>query len=132
MAQRFTPVISALTTEKLYSVTARFSECTKEHKLSKSETLFLVTVNKDGTLTTYAEVPKELPEVERMANNYDVYQAAKQIVEEFDNDLLANRVAQTVIQALAAQSQQAPSVPSTLKEKLKERGIDPESITPVE
>lgn len=100
--------------------------------MSKSETLFLVTVNKDGTLTTYAEVPKELPEVERMANNYDVYQAAKQIVEEFDNDLLANRVAQTVIQALAAQSQQAPSVPSTLKEKLKERGIDPESITPVE
>lgn len=100
--------------------------------MSKVETLFLLAVNEDGTLTTYAEVPKELPEVERVANNWDVYQAAKQIVEEFDTNLIANRVAQTVIQALAAQNPQGPSVPSTLKEKLKERGIDPESITPVE
>lgn len=100
--------------------------------MSKVETLFLVTVNYDGTLTTYAEIPAELPEVERTANNYDVYQAAKQVVEEFDTNLLANRVAQSVIQALAAQAPQAQSVPSTLKEKLKERGIDPESITPVE
>lgn len=100
--------------------------------MSKVETLFLVAVNEDGTLTTYGEVPAELPEVSRVSNNWDVYQAAKQIVDEFDTNLLANRVAQTVIQALASQSQQAPSVPSTLKEKLKERGIDPESITPVE
>jgi hypothetical protein len=100
--------------------------------MSKVETFFLVAVNEDGTLTTYGEVPEELPEAGRTANNWDVYQAAKQIVDEFDTNLLANRVAQTVIQALASQAQQAPSVPSTLKEKLKERGIDPESITPVE
>lgn len=101
--------------------------------MNKVETLFLVTVNPDGTLTTYAEIPKELPEVERVANNYDVYQAAKQVVEEFDTNVVANRVAQAVLQALAsAQPQQPQSVPSTLKEKLKERGIDPESITPVE
>lgn len=100
--------------------------------MSKVETLFLVAVNEDGTLTTYGEVPEEMPTVERTANNWDVYQAAKQIVEEFDTNLIANRVAQTVIQALAAQNPQGPSVPSTLKEKLKERGIDPESITPVE
>lgn len=86
-----------------------------------------MTVNEDGTLTTYGEVPKELPEASRVANNYDVYQAAKQIVEEFDTNMIANRVAATVIAALQPQG---PSVPSALKEKLKERGIDPESVSP--
>jgi hypothetical protein len=95
--------------------------------MSKVETLFLVTVNEDGTLTTYGEVPAELPETARIANNYDVYEAAKQIVDEFEMNLLANRVASTVISALQPQG---PSVSDTLKEKLKERGIDPESISP--
>lgn len=98
----------------------------------KVETLFLVTVNEDGTLTTYAEIPEKLPESARVATNWDVYQASKQVTEEFDTNMLANKVAQTVLQALAAQAPQGPSVPSAVKEKLKERGIDPESITPVE
>jgi Pyruvate/2-oxoacid:ferredoxin oxidoreductase gamma subunit len=100
--------------------------------MSKVETLFLVTVNEDGTLTTYSEIPKELPEAERVANNYDVYEAAKQIVDEFDTNLIANKVAQTVLQALASQVPQGPSVSSAVKDKLKERGIDPESITATE
>ena len=101
--------------------------------MSKVETYFLITINEDGTLTSYAELPAELPEAARQANNYDVYQAAKQIVEDFDTNLMAQKVAQTVLSALAAQSApQGPSVPSAVKDKLKERGIDPESITPSE
>jgi hypothetical protein len=91
---------------------------------SEIETYFLLTVNTDGTLTTYPEIPKEALEAQRVANNYDVYQAAKQVVEEFENQLLANRVAQVVLAAL--QPAAPAGVPDTLKEKLKERGINPE------
>lgn len=97
--------------------------------MSKVETYFLIVINEDGTLTSYSELPAELPEANRTANNYDVYQSAKQIVEEFDSNLLANKVAQVV---LASLQPQGPSVPSAVKDKLKERGIDPESITPGE
>jgi hypothetical protein len=93
------------------------------------ETYFLITINEDGTLTSYAELPETLPEVKRSANNYDVYQASKQIVEEFDSNLLASKVAQTVLVALQPQT---PNVSDAVKDKLKERGIDPESVTPTE
>lgn len=101
--------------------------------MSKVETLFLITVNEDGTLTSYSELPEEMPEAARQATNFDVYQSAKQIVEDFDSNLVAQKVAQMVVQALAAQAApQGPSVPSAVKDALKERGIDPESITPTE
>jgi len=97
--------------------------------MSKVETYFLISINEDGTLTSYAEIPAELPEANRVANNYDVYQSAKQIVEEFDSNLIANKVAQAVLSAIQPQG---PSVPTAVKDKLKERGIDPESVTPAE
>lgn len=97
--------------------------------MSKVETMFLITVNEDGTLTSYAEMPKETPEVTRLANNYDVYQAAKQIVDDFEQTLLANRIASIVTQTL---NPPQSSVSEKLKDKLKERGIDPESVTPAE
>ena len=97
--------------------------------MSKVETMFLITVNEDGTLTSYAEMPKELPEVTRLANNYDVYQAAKQVVEDFEQTLLANRIASIVAQTLKPAQ---PSMSDKIKDKLKERGIDPESTTPAE
>lgn len=92
--------------------------------MSKIETLFLITVNEDGTLTSFGELPKELPEVKRPANNFDVYQAAKQIVDEFEQNILANRIAQVVIGAL--KPAETP-MSDRIKDKLKERGIEPES-----
>jgi hypothetical protein len=92
------------------------------------ETYFLITVNKDGTLTSYAELPEEPLVAERVASNYDVYQAAKQIADEFEMGLLADRVASKVIATLM------PPVitpADAIKDKLKERGINPES-TPVD
>lgn len=97
--------------------------------MSKVDTYFLITVNEDGTLTSFTTIPEELPEVNRVANTFDVFQAAKQITEEFQNQLLADRVAQTVIAAL---SPQVESPVDKIKDKLKERGIDPESVTPTE
>jgi hypothetical protein len=92
--------------------------------MSEVETYFLVAVNKDSTLATYAELPEEGIGRERPANNYDVYQAAKQIVDEFEQTMFANKVAQIVISSLAPASE---PVPDKVKEKLKERGIKPDN-----
>lgn len=93
------------------------------------ETYFVITLNTDGTLTSYAQMPTELPENLRPANNVDIYNASKQIVEEFNNQLLAERVAQTVVAML---NPTQPTVSDKVKDKLKERGIDPDSVTPTE
>lgn len=92
------------------------------------QTYFLITVGKDGEITSYTEVPENL-EAERVANNYDVYLAAKQIVEEFDQQLQADRIARTVV-AMLSPKQETPA--SRVKDALKERGIDPESTAPTE
>lgn len=93
------------------------------------ETYFVITVNVDGTLTSYAKVPENLPEETRPANNWDIYQAAKQIVEEFENQRIADRVAQTII---AAMNPPAAKVSDKVAEALKDRGINPESVSPAE
>jgi hypothetical protein len=92
--------------------------------MSEVETYFLVAVNKDATLATYAELPEEGLTRERSANNYDVYQAAKQVVDEFEQTMFANKVAQIVM----ANLNPAPEpVSDKVKDKLKERGIQPEN-----
>lgn len=93
------------------------------------ETYYLLCINEDGTLTSYTEVPADLPEARRKANNWDVYTSAKQIVEEFDRQLLVDRVLQGVAGLL---NPQVPQVSDKVKDALKERGIDPESATPAE
>jgi hypothetical protein len=53
-----------------------------------------------------------------------VYQAAKQIVDEFEQTLFANKVAQIVLNSMNPK----PVAPSEkVKDKLKERGIQPEN-----
>jgi hypothetical protein len=92
--------------------------------MSEVETYFLVAVNKDSTLATYAELPEKGLSRERPANNYDVYQAAKQVVDEFEQTMFANKVAQIVMANLSPSPE---PVPAKVKEKLKERGIKPEN-----
>jgi hypothetical protein len=92
--------------------------------MNEVETYFLVAVNKDSTLATYAEIPEEGLVRERPANNYDVYQAAKQIVEEFEQTMFANKVAQIVMANLNPPTE---TVQDKVKDKLKERGINTEN-----
>jgi hypothetical protein len=93
------------------------------------ETFFLITVNDDGTLTSQTELPTEAIEAKRVATNWDVYATAKQIVEEFDRQLLIDRVVTGVVAQL---TQPTPTPSAKVKDALKERGIDPESIAPTE
>lgn len=91
------------------------------------ETFFIVYVNADGSITTDVSLPKgEDAEftIAHMATNWDIYQTAKQIVDEFESNILANKVAQAVIATLMP----PVSTPAdAIKDKLKERGINPES-----
>jgi len=56
---------------------------------------FTVTVNDDGSIST-APTPVE-DGVARQASTFDIYQAAKEIVSEIENQLLADRIARTVL-----------------------------------
>ena len=98
--------------------------------MSTVETFFLITVNSDGTLTSYTEMPEEVFETARVANHHDIYQAAREIVQDFEQQMISNRVAQTVLQVLMPQAPPTPA--EAVKDKLKERGINPEGIEPTE
>lgn len=92
--------------------------------MSVTETFFVVAVNKDGTITTFAELPEEPLTRERVATNYDVYQTAKQIVDEFESNITADKVAARIV-ALMSMGQETPA--DVVKEALRERNINPES-----
>lgn len=94
----------------------------------EAETFYIVVRGIDGSLVTLTEVPEEGLVAQRVANTGDMYETAKQIVHEVDTNDLAMRVANLVAGHLVPK--EAPSVPDRLKDALKERGIDPESIVP--
>jgi hypothetical protein len=89
----------------------------------KVEAYFIAALAEDGQIFTLPEMPEEGIEAKRPVNNYDVYQTAKQIVDEFEQSLLAQRVAETVIRAMAP-TQTSPS--DKVKDALKERGFKTE------
>lgn len=91
------------------------------------ETWFLVAVNEDGSLVSYNQIPEDLPKDIRPANNWDIYQASKQIVEEFEMQKLAGKIASAVAASL---NPPVAKVSDTIADALKERGINPESIRP--
>ncbi|CAB4123997.1 hypothetical protein UFOVP45_90 [uncultured Caudovirales phage] len=106
--------------------------------MPKVETAFTITVNPDGTLTSYTKLPEEPFEVNRVATNFDVFQVAKQIVEEFETQLLVDRVATAIVnsqpladrigEAVATRLSPEPTkISDKVKEKLAERGITPEA-----
>jgi hypothetical protein len=93
--------------------------------MSDIETMFLVTVNTDGTFTTYSEMPTEPLEPQRKATTYDIYQTAKQIASDVDAQILADRVTKSVISAFAPQTQ---NISEQMLGALKERGITPDPV----
>ena len=88
------------------------------------DSYFIAAINADGTITTMPEMPEGGIEAARPVTNYDVYQTAKQIVEEFESSVLAQKVASTVL-AMMNQGKDHPA--SKVKDALKERGIKTDS-----
>lgn len=96
--------------------------------MSNIETFFITVVNSDGTISTLTELPTESFEIARIATRFDVYQTSKQIVDEVEQSALVERIVAAMSQTLNPPVQ---TVPDRVKEALKNRGIDPESVTPV-
>jgi hypothetical protein len=96
--------------------------------MSAIETFFITVINSDGSISTLTEFPTEPFEVARTASRFDVYQTSKQIVDEVEQSALVERIVAAVTQSLNPPVQ---TVPDRVKEALKNRGIDPESVTPV-
>jgi hypothetical protein len=94
------------------------------------ETLFLVAVNTDGTFTAMLEHPETLPEFQRPATSFDVYQTSQQIVKEIDSQILVERLAGAM--AALFMPPQEPTVAEKVSEKLKERKVKPEDNAPSE
>jgi hypothetical protein len=86
---------------------------------------FVVSLGESGVVTTYPAMPEDGFTTERATNNWDIYSAAKQIVDEFESSILAQKVADTVLAAIGKDVE--TSVPEKLKEALKERGIKPDT-----
>jgi beta-lactamase class A len=92
------------------------------------DTLFLIAINEDGTFTSFTTLPEELPTANRVATTYDVYQTCKQIADNFDTQILVDRITKAVVSALNPPQE---TVQDKVKEALKKRNINPESVEPV-
>lgn len=93
------------------------------------EAFFIVVKGTDGSLVTYTEIPEEGLTSERKATTEDMFLCSKQIVDEIEKNDLAMRVASIVVSQLKAT---APNVSETIADALKQRGIDPTSVSPTE
>ena len=85
-----------------------------------AQAIYTVTINDDGTVSTTATAAGA--GVSRQATPYDILQTSMELVSEIENRLLANRVAQAVINALTPPAE--PTVAETVAEALSDRGIE--------
>lgn len=92
------------------------------------ETVFVVSVFADGTFSAALEQPEEKIEVKRVATVYDVLSISQALVKEIEHGQLTDRIVMSLIQLMQAATPPTPA--DAVKDALKDRGIDPESVTP--
>jgi hypothetical protein len=95
-----------------------------EEQQKEIDTAFIVVLHKDGTFRVDLDPKSSKPETPRNPTQYDVLLISQQIVKEIESQDLTNRILGGLIQILSAQAEPSPS--DLVKEKLKERGIDPD------
>lgn len=92
-----------------------------------AEYFYIVVRDDKGQLVTFNKYPEEDIVATRTASTADMYEDAKQIVTEVDAASIASRVADLVLAKIAPET---PTISDNLRAKLKERGIDPDSVQP--
>jgi hypothetical protein len=90
------------------------------------ETFYTVILYTDGTMATTTDALEPTFIGQRPANVADIYTTSQQLVKEIDQQSLVSRI----VQEIAKANPTPQSVPDRMKDALKSRGIDPESITP--
>lgn len=93
----------------------------------KAEYFYIVVRDDRGQLITYNKYPEEDIDAQRVATTADIYDSAKQIVNEVEQNDFAVRVADLVMAQIRPKT---PPLSEKMREALKERGIDTESIKP--
>ena len=83
------------------------------------ETAFTVVVHTDGTFAVNLKQTGEVIEVQREASSYDVFITLQAIIKELETQMLVDRI-------VTALNPETTTVPDSIKEKLKERGITPQ------
>ena len=82
---------------------------------------YTVIIRSDGTIVTDIVEPNE--GVQRKATTFDIYQTSRELVSDIESQLLADRVARTVIANLQPKDNVA-EFKEKLKNALSDRGID--------
>jgi len=93
----------------------------EQHKVVAGYT---VLIELDGTITTHALPADE--QIQRQATTMDIYSTSKELATNVETFLLADRVAQAVVQAL-----QPVNPSSEMKEKIREALSDRGIETPI-
>lgn len=88
------------------------------HKVTAGYTVFL---ELDGTITTHALPADE--QIERQATTMDIYATSKELATNVETFLLADRVAQAVVQALKPVDS-AAELKAKVLNALNDRGIE--------
>ena len=94
------------------------------------ETVYVVSVFTDGTFSASLEQTPEPIAVKRDATVYDVLSISQALVKEIEHSQLTDRIIISLLQVLQGAAQPSPA--DVVSEALKERGIDPESVTPAD
>jgi len=85
------------------------------------QTAYTVGIRLDGTIFTEVIEPNEA--VQRKATTFDIYQTSRELVSDIESQLLADRVARTVVASLQPKDNVA-EFKEKLINALSDRGID--------
>lgn len=94
------------------------------------KTFYVVAVHENGAITTHLELPADLPEGLPQATVADVYETSRQIVDEFNRNLLVNKVTEALVQLLTPAPEETPQ--DKVREALNKRAAKADSDTPEE
>jgi ribosomal protein L11 len=96
----------------------------------KVEAAYVVTIHEDGTFAAHMEQPEKPFEVTRAATAYDILTISQNLVKEIEMGQLTERIVLSILTVMQGAAQPTPA--AAVKEKLKERGINPESAVEAE
>jgi len=85
------------------------------------QTAYTVGIRLDGTIFTEIIEPSEV--VQRKATTFDIYQTSRELVSDIESQLLADRVARSVVASLQPKDNVA-EFKEKLINALSDRGID--------
>lgn len=90
------------------------------------DTYYVTILYADGTMATTDAVPDLTGMEVRSATVADIYTTSQQLVKEIDQQSLVNRI----VEEIAKLNPAPQTVSERMKEAMRSRGIDPESIVP--